>query len=349
MEGVVSLAPVIRTFACLPAAYAIGLGFDPMLSIFSSAILSFSRRQPLSLRPLACGLTTALIVASGVGCWRDRAAAPAAAATGQANSTATLPRFPLRGEIVGLIPARRVLLVHHEEIPNYMPAMTMEFTIGDASFSAFKEGQKLAATMVDLKDGNFLLEGIRLLDPVKDSIVAAAARQLKEDTFVLGQSAYRDVGEAAPRFTLYDQEGAVVAFDRLRGKRVILNFIFTRCPIATMCPAATMRMTALQRLARERQLADVQFISISLDPAYDTPPVLKTYATAYGIDLGNFSFLTGPEDAVRSLLVQFGVIAEPSVNIWKHSLSTVLIDRDGRIAHRIDGSTWEPEDFLHRL
>ena len=141
----------------------------------------------------------------------------------------------------------------------------------------------------------------------------------------------------------------VVAFEHFRGQRVVLNFIFTRCPVATMCPASTARMATLQRLARERGVRDLQLVSITLDPAYDTPPVLKAYAEGRGLDAANFSFLTGPEPAIRSLLAQFGVIAEPSENIWKHTLATLLIDRDGKIVHRIDGSVWEPEDLLKRL
>lgn len=240
-------------------------------------------------------------------------------------------------------------MVHHEEIPDYMPAMTMEFKIGDADITSFKEGQKLAARMIDEQNGDFLLEGIRILDPSKDSIITDAARELKQDTFVRGKGAYREIGEAVPQFTLYDQNGDVMTFARLTGKRVVLNFIFTRCPIATMCPAATARMVALQQLAREKNIPDLHFVSISLDPDYDTPPVLKGYAAARGIDTTNFSFLTGPESAVRDLLTQFGVIAEKSDNIWKHTLSTLLINREGRIAHCVDGSMWEPEDFLKRL
>jgi protein SCO1/2 len=130
---------------------------------------------------------------------------------------------------------------------------------------------------------------------------------------------------------------------------VVLNFIFTRCPVATMCPASTAKMATLQRLARERGIRDFQLISITLDPAYDTPPVLKSYAEGRGLDASNFNFLTGPEPAIRSLLTQFGVIAEPGENIWKHTLATLLIGRDGKILHRIDGSAWEPDDLLKRL
>lgn len=318
-----------------------------MHSFSLSVFPPFSRRRHPAFRPLFC-LSAVLIAAIGtVGCSKNQAATTSA--TKPAPAPEITATFDLRGEIVRVVVEKRVLMVHHEEIPNYMPAMTMEFKIGEADPSVFKEGQKIAAKMIDEKNGDFRLEGIRILDVAKDSIVQAAARKLKEDTFVLGKNAYREIGEKAPTFALYDQNGDVFSLDQLRGKRVVLNFIFTRCPIATMCPAATARMTSLQRLAKEKNIPDLHLVSISLDPTYDTPPVLKGYAAARGIDTASFSFLTGPESAVRDLLTQFGIIAEKSDNIWKHSLATLLIDRDAKIAHRVDGSTWEPEDFLKRL
>ena len=111
-------------------------------------------------------------------------------------------------------------------------------------------------------------------------------------------------------FVLYDQNGRVVDSARFRGKQVMLNFIYSRCPVANMCPLSTAKMMATQKLARESGVADIEFVSITLDPAYDTPGVLRDYADDRGIDTGNFSFLTGPEAAIRDLLTQFGVIAE---------------------------------------
>jgi protein SCO1/2 len=108
-------------------------------------------------------------------------------------------------------------------------------------------------------------------------------------------------------------------------------------------------MMELQRTAKEQGVPNLQLVSISLDPGYDTPSVLKAYAVARGIDTGNFTFLTGPESAVRDLLHQFGVIVEPGENYLKHTLSTLLIDENGRIAHRVDGSAWAPKEFLSRL
>jgi protein SCO1/2 len=116
-----------------------------------------------------------------------------------------------------------------------------------------------------------------------------------------------------------------------------------------MCPASTARMMALQQAAKGKGISSLELVSISLDPAYDTPSVLKEYAKARGIDTANFTFLTGPESAVRDLLHQFGVIVEPGENFLKHTLATLLIDERGKIIHRVDGSAWSPAEFLSRL
>jgi protein SCO1/2 len=148
---------------------------------------------------------------------------------------------------------------------------------------------------------------------------------------------------------LLDQEGRTVAASRFRGKQIVLNFIFTRCPVATMCPAATLRMSQLQKAAREAGVQDFELVSVSLDPQYDTPGVLRDYAEARGLDTSNWSFLTGPDAAVRHLLAQLGVIREFEGATIKHTLATVLINEQGRITYRVDGSTWQTEDFVRRL
>ncbi|MEI6861795.1 MAG: SCO family protein, partial [Verrucomicrobiota bacterium] len=148
---------------------------------------------------------------------------------------------------------------------------------------------------------------------------------------------------------LYDQEGQVASAARFRGKQILLNFIYTRCPIATMCPAATLNMMAVQRQAHAAGVTNLQLVSITLDPEYDTPAVLSAYAKARGIDTANFAFLTGPERAIRDLLLQFGVDAEFKDGVLKHSLATLLIDADGKIIWRVDGSQWSPEEFVRKL
>lgn len=265
------------------------------------------------------------------------------------TAAAPAPGWDIRGEIVGVQVAKGILLVHHEEIPGFMPAMTMEFTAPGLDLTKFRDGQRITARMTDRGADTYQLDGVRVLSSPDDQAVIAAALALRQETSTRGKNVYREVGETAPTFTLYNQDGKATAFDHFRGKRVVLNFIFTRCPVATMCPASTAKMMALQAAAKKAGVKDLELVSISFDSAFDTPPVLKAYAEARGIDTSNFSFLTGPENAIRDLLAQFGVIAEPGENLFKHTLSTLLIGPNGKILHRVDGSTWAPEEFLNRL
>ena len=239
--------------------------------------------------------------------------------------------------------------MRHDEIKGYMPAMTMEFVVSASDLAAAKPGQRIRGEMVPGEKGDFRLEKIWPDDRAAAAAIAAQAAALRQDTHTRGKAAYREIGETVPDFALYDQEGRVVQSARFRGKQVMLNFIFTRCPVATMCPAATMKMMATQKLAREAGVTNLELVSITLDPAYDTPAVLKDYADTRGIDTTNFSFLTGPDNAIKDLLTQFGVIAEFEDDLLKHTLTTLLIDENGRIMHRADGSAWEPQDFVAKM
>jgi protein SCO1/2 len=259
------------------------------------------------------------------------------------------PRYPLTGEVLKVDPERRTLLVNHDEIPGYMPAMTMEFTASLGDIANARPGQRIQAELVPSDTGDFLLEKIWPADPVATTAIEAAARALNQDTVTRGRRAYREVGENLPDFALYDQNGEVVSAARFRGKQIMLNFIFTRCPVATMCPAATANMMTAQRLAREAGVTDVEFISITLDPEYDTPGVLREFALTRGIDTTNFSLLTGPERAIKNLLTQFGLITELKGSILNHTLATLLIDAHGRIVWRVDGSQWSPPEFVRRM
>jgi protein SCO1/2 len=285
-------------------------------------------------------------LALGAGCAKQEVPAPAASAP-----VAAVPgekRFPLTGEIVSANLEQRVLVVTHDEIKGYMPGMTMEFKASKGDLENARPGQRIRAELV-VRGSEFSLEKIWPDDAVTTRAITAATNALVQDTSMRGKEAYREIGEKLPEFTLLDQEGRTVSPGRFRGKQVVLNFIFTRCPVATMCPAATFRMMDLQKAARAAGAKDFELVSVSLDPEYDTPGVLKEYADARGIDTSNFSFLTGPDTAVRQLLTQLGVIREFEGATIKHTLATVLINEQGKITYRVDGSTWSVDDFVGHL
>lgn len=296
---------------------------------------------------IAARLAVAAFASLAAGCGRAPAPADSAPAAAKAPEA---ERYAITGEVVRAEPERKVLVVKHDEIKGYMPAMTMEFLVSDGDLALARPGQRIRADMIPSKDGDFRLERIWPDDrTIEARTIATGAMQLRQDTHTRGKNAYREVGEGAPDFTLYDQDGRVVQGSRFRGRHIMLNFIFSRCPVPTMCPAATAKMITVQRLAREAGVRDLELISITLDPANDTPGVLRDYAAVRGIDTSNFSFLTGPEGAIRDLLTQFGVITQLQGDILQHTLATLLIDPQGRIAHRTDGSQWEPQDFVRRM
>jgi len=289
------------------------------------------------------GLFGLLIFA--VGCGENDRVTDSAAAAQEVG-------YPLVGEVISVDAAARILVVHHEEIPEIMPEMVMEFSVSAGDAANAQVGQRIRAKMIPREDGPYRLVEVWPVDAMAESLVKAGADALRQDTMIRGRAVYREVGESLPGFTLYDQTGAVVQSTRFRGKQVMLNFIYTRCPVPSMCPAATMKMMEVQRLAAEAGVQDLELISITLDPEYDTPGVLRAYAEARGIDTANFSFLTGPERALRDLFAQLGVLVKLEGPLINHTLATLLIDTDGRIIHRADGTQWEPRDFvakMHRL
>lgn len=304
---------------------------------------------PARVRYFAVALVVSCCVSLAAGgCRKHPAPATAAAAPAESVANPAEKSWPLTGAVVAANPDRGTLTVTHDPIEGFMPAMTMEFKVAAADLAAARPGARIRGRMIQA-DTDFYLEDIWPDEAGARRAVEDAAKMLAQETRILGNSAFREVGEAAPEFALFDQEGRVVPANAFRGKRVVLNFIFTRCPVPTMCPAATLKMQALQRAAREAGVANFELVSISLDPTYDRPAVLKAYATERGIDVSNFHFLTGPELAVKNLLAQCGVVAEPGEGILKHSLATLLIDEHGKIVHREDGSRWEIDAFLGRL
>ncbi len=275
---------------------------------------------------------------------------PAAPASSAADRRALAPgekRYALTGEVLRGDLQAGTLRVQHEKIEGLMGAMTMDFKASRGDISVYANGnRRIKADLIVNAASEFRLENIWPDDRSEAEIVAAGAKALREDTLIRGKGAFRDTGEMAPDFTLYDQDGRVVQASRFRGKQVMVNFIYTQCPDPNMCPLATSNMATAQALAKEAGIPDIEFISITMDPEFDTPGILKAYAAAHKLDTTNFTLLTGPTGAIKDLLKQFGVEAEFKGDLLKHTLATILIDRTGKIRHRADGSQWDPAEFV---
>lgn len=290
---------------------------------------------------LQAGALLVMVLMAGPACRREEARSVSSVA-------AKTESYAITGEVIDVALEKGCLIVRHDAIPGYMPAMTMEFLVEPGDLQNARRGSRISATMIPSETGDFRLVKIWPAgEPA--AVVRRKTQDLVDETTRLGGDAYREVGAPAPAFALFRQDGEVVTSDRFRGRQVMLNFIFTRCPVATMCPAAVARFQQVQQKARASGVNNLELVSISLDPLHDTPGVLREYARSRMIDTSNYSFLTGPDAAIRALLAQFGVLAEFQGDLLNHTLATLLIDETGKIAWRADGSSWSVDEFLSRL
>lgn len=143
----------------------------------------------------------------------------------------------------------------------------------------------------------------------------------------------------APEFQMTAQDGRPVSSSDLKGKVWVANFIFTRCP--GPCPVMTSRMAELN-MALGAKAKDVQLVTFTVDPEYDTPKVLQEYGARAGAEPGKWKFLTGPKDQV-DLTVTKGFLQAlaPGPDGPIHSTRFVLVDRDGWMRSFRDGN--DPE------
>ncbi len=263
----------------------------------------------------------------------------AALALGLAFATACGPaptRRPAHGVVVDVAREERQVVIEHDEIPDLMPAMTMNFEVPDPA---------LLATLAPGQVIDFEVE----FDGRSYRVVVATVRAQRpppRDGPAMG--AVLDLGQRVPEFSLTDQDGRTRSLAELRGRFVLVDFVYTHCP--GPCPIQTgIHVDAQRRLAPALREA-TRFVSISLDPERDTPERLRAYAEKRGADLAGWSFLTGPPEAVDGLLRTFGVGRAPAENgEIDHLVVSFLVDPEGRIVRRYVGLEHGADEILADL
>jgi protein SCO1/2 len=171
-----------------------------------------------------------------------------------------------------------------------------------------------------------------------------------------GKWVRKEVSGPAPAFRLTDQDGRKVSLQDFQGKVVLVSFIFTNCPAA--CPLVTAKMAMIHH---ELKGTDLRMISITIDPGHDTPAVLKEYGKQFrGVDFQSWSFLTGTEDEINDVLMDYKVSAQRratrgpsgevlSVSIVDHALKTFLVDRNGMKRFEYWGQDFDPKAVIKDL
>jgi protein SCO1/2 len=218
--------------------------------------------------------------------------------------------------------------------------------IGRGDAQILNAGDRVRGDLVSFGEDH-RLQTIWPNDAVKRGTISRLGDALRKDTLHRGSKVFRGVGEYMPKFALYDTDGSLFLSESLKGSYAVMNFIFTRCANPNMCPAATGRMKELQEMMAAEGIDDLQLVSITLDPEYDTPGIFSAYAADKELDTRSFHLLGGPVQIVEDMKVQMGVLSEPDEEeIIRHTMSTALIDPTGKIIYRIPGSMWSPKSFL---
>ena len=259
------------------------------------------------------------------------------------NQTPEPRRYEVRGQILSIDLERQQVLVDHEDIEGFMPAMTMPYTVQDGGLLEGKEpGDLVTATLV-VEEVNAYLSTLTTTGHAP--IQSPAAAPLISDADLLKD------GDVVPDHPLVDQSGMPRPIGSLQGHRVALTFIYTRCPLPDFCPLMDKRFADLQEEIRQSpELADVRLVSVTLDPEFDTPAVLDAHAQALGADPGLWHFVTGDRDEVLAFAKRFGVIAEPGEpGTLVHNLRTAVIDPQGRLVKAYTGSMWSPAELVADL
>jgi protein SCO1/2 len=252
-------------------------------------------------------------------------------------------RFRLTGQILAVHQERQEVLVRHEDVPGFMPAMTMPFTVRDPKLLAGRvPGDIVRAVLVVTDTASWL-----------DELEKTGFAALPPDTSPAPPPALRP-GEVVPETTLRDEQGRLRKLSEWRGRLLVATFIFTRCPLPAFCPALDKRFAELQALVKaDRALAaQVQLLSVSFDPDFDQPAVLRRHARVRGADPALWLFATGEAAEIDRLGAAIGLVVERSTAepaAITHNLRTAIIDRQGRLLEVLSGSDWEASAAFSRL
>jgi len=250
-------------------------------------------------------------------------------------------RYELQGEVVAVDSGAHQLTVAHRDIPGLMPGMTMPFLVGPNDewiFGKIAPGDQIHATLVLGKHAE--LDDISLTKqsgPISDGTT----------TFHLPQP-----GEPVPDFWFVNQNGKRIHLAQFRGKPLLLTFIYTRCPLPDFCLRMSNNFSEILKELHEQPGldSDAQLLSLSIDPQYDTPAVLRAYGKRYVGDLDpdfrHWQFASGSEEQIQKAAAFFGLSFNQSSGQIVHSLSTVLIGPDGKVRKVYLGNDWKPADVV---
>lgn len=272
---------------------------------------------------------------------------PATPAAATVNSVQTNTQvFSVRGVVRRVATDGKTVTIQHEEIPNYMPAMTMPFKAKATNeLAGIQAGDAVAFRMTVTADESWI-----------DQVQKISASEVKAPSTRPSVRLVRDVeplepGDFIPNYHFTNELGQAIALDEFKGQALALTFIFTRCPLPDFCPLMSKRFAEASHLLTTTANAPTNwhFLSISFDPHFDTPTVLKSYAKRFQYDPKRWSFVTGAMIDIDAITEQFDLPVIKQGDNWDHKLRTVVIDAAGRVQKIFVYNLWKTEDLVAEM
>lgn len=255
--------------------------------------------------------------------------------------------YSLKGVIVAVNEPKGEVTLQHDAVPGFMPAMTMPYKLVYGNITSdLHTGDVIRARLQVQKtaDGQYR-------DAQLDEIAVLA--QARPDFRPKSNYHVPTPGDVVPNFHVTNQDGKVIELSSFRGKALLITFIYTRCPLGDFCPRMSRNLAAVQsKVCQTPQACDgTQFLSLSFDPVFDTPSVLRAYGAAY---VGNAGFkhwqFAAPEPATLPAVERFfNLGATGSGASITHSLSTTLVGPDGRVVAWYPGNEWSVDEVAARM
>jgi protein SCO1/2 len=252
-------------------------------------------------------------------------------------------RYELKGKVVMVEREKHLVTVSHEEVKGLMPAMTMPFTVeNDSDLDALVPDAQLSATLV-VDGAHSWLEDLVIVQQSGAPTTRAP-----------GMTVEAKEGDQVPNFALRNQDGKQIRFKDFRGKALLLTFIYTRCPLPEYCTLMSNNFAQIDRqLGHDPDLyAKTHLLSISIDPGYDTPQVLRSYGSAHteryeAETFQHWEFASGEQ--VKEAAQFFGLQYFADKDQIIHGLRTAIIAPDGKVAKVYTNNEWKPDEVVTEL
>ena len=258
--------------------------------------------------------------------------------------------YAVRGVVVATDAASGEIGLNAEAIPGFMEAMTMSYKLADPTvMSELHVGDRITATLLFETDAAGPIN-MRLTDVV---VIA----QARPDYVPKVQYHVPAAGDVVPDFTLLNQSDKKIRLGQFKGKVLVMTFIYTRCPLADYCPRMSRNFAEIDKdLSADKKLyAETHLLTVSFDPVYDTPKVLKSYGEAYTGEYSKATFahwdFAAPEQAEMQKMEEFFSLGvTPSDNgTLQHSLSTLVIGKDGKVVAFYPTNDWTTAEVEEQI